>query len=68
MLASVAAERNILIKLLNEGTLSKGGLAALRRESELSGLPLVDVLVAHDLISEADVARAFADLAGLRFV
>lgn len=68
MIASAAAERNILTKLLDEGTVTRVGLTAMRRESELVGLPLVEVLVGHDLISEADVARIYADLTGLRFV
>jgi type II secretory ATPase GspE/PulE/Tfp pilus assembly ATPase PilB-like protein len=40
----------------------------MRRESELAGLPLVEMLITHDLISETDVARIYAAVSGVRFV
>ncbi len=68
MIASVTSEHHIVSKLLNEGSLTPVGLLAMRRESELMGWPLVEVLLAHDLISEADVATIYADMNGLRFL
>ncbi len=68
MIAAEAAEHSIILNLLNEGTVTSVGLASLRRESELMGLPLVDVLQANDMVSEADLAKIYADLKGLRFL
>lgn len=68
MIAAEAAEQRILFKLLNDGTLTPVGLAAVRRESELMGLPPVEILLLRDVISEFDVAQTYADLSGLRFL
>ncbi len=68
MIASESAEQRIVASLLDGDTLTHVALNSLRRESELAGLPLVDVLQAHDLISDADVAKIYADLTGLRFL
>jgi len=68
MIAAESAEQRIVSKLLDEGTLTSVGLAAMRRESELMGLPMVDVLQAHDIVSEVDVANTYADLSGLRYL
>ncbi|MBI1826157.1 MAG: type II/IV secretion system protein [Planctomycetes bacterium] len=68
MIASVAAEQRIVGKLLVDGTLNGTAYSAMRRESEVMGLPLVEVLIANDLVSDADAAQAYADLAGLRFL
>jgi type IV pilus assembly protein PilB len=68
MIAAEAAEQRILARLFNEGTLTPAGLAALRRESEFVGLPLVDVLQANDLVSEEEVGKTYAELAGYRFL
>ena len=68
MIAAESAEPRIVSRLLNDGTLTAVGLASMRRESELMGLPLVEVLQAHDIISELDVAHTFAELSGLRFL
>ncbi len=68
MIAAEAAEHSIILNLLNEGTVTSMGLASLRRESELMGLPLVDVLQANDMVSEADLAKIYADLKGVRFL
>ncbi|MGD2110594.1 MAG: GspE/PulE family protein [Phycisphaerae bacterium] len=68
MIASVTAEHTIVSKLLNDGALTPVGLTAMRRESELMGTPLVEILLAHDLISEADVANIYAEMNGLRFL
>lgn len=68
MIAAATAEHTIVSKLLDAGTLTPVGLASMRRESELMGLPLVEILLTHDLISEVDVARTYADLSGVRFL
>lgn len=68
MIAAEAAEQRIISKLLDDRSTTLAGLAGLRRESEVAGLPLVDVLTAHDLVSEAEIAKVYADLSGLRFV
>ena len=68
MIASVAAEQRIVGKLLAEGTLSATVFSAMRRESEVMGLPLIEVLIANDVVSEADAAQVYADLAGVRFL
>ena len=57
-----------LLSFLNDKVLTPVGLISMRRESELLGLPLVDVLQTHDLVSEVDVAQAYAKLNGLRFL
>jgi len=68
MIAAATAEHPIVCKLLAEGTLTSAGLASMRRESEIIGLPLVEVLQLNDLISEAGIAQAYADSSGLRFL
>ncbi|MGB2987181.1 MAG: GspE/PulE family protein [Phycisphaerae bacterium] len=68
MIAAATAEQQIVSRLLNDGMLTPVGLASMRRESELMGIPLVEVLLSHDLISEADVAQIYADMNGLRFL
>ncbi len=68
VIAAAAAEGPVVSKLLNEQTINHIALASLRRESEIIGLPLVEVLLAHDVISEADVAQTYADISGLRFL
>ncbi len=68
MIAAAVAEHPIVTKLLSDGTLTPVGLAAMRRESELMGLPLVEILQSRDVISEADVAKVYAEMNGLRFL
>ncbi len=68
MIAAATAENRIVTQLLGDGTLTRVGLTSMRRESELSGLPLVDVFLNHDLISEADAAKIYAEMSGIRFL
>ena len=68
MIAAETAEQRVISKLLNDGTLTPVGLAAMRRESELMGLPIVEVLQGHDVVSEVDVANIYADLSGFRYL
>ena len=68
MIAAATAEHRIVSQLLGDGTLTRVGLTSMRRESELFGLPLVAVFLRHDLISEADVVKLYADMSGVRFL
>ncbi len=68
MIAAEAAEPKIVSKLIEAGQLSATTLTEARYESEVSGVPLVDVLVARDLVSEADVAKSYAEQNGLRYL
>ncbi|MDO8632651.1 MAG: ATPase, T2SS/T4P/T4SS family [Phycisphaerales bacterium] len=68
MIAAAAGEFDIASKLLDAGTVNAVALAQARRESEVMGLPLVEVLLTHDWISDAGVAQAYAELSGLRFL
>ncbi|MGB0717315.1 MAG: GspE/PulE family protein, partial [Phycisphaerae bacterium] len=68
MIAAEAAERRIISKLLNDGNVALRGLDNFRRESELMGIPLINVLQANDIISETDIAKTYAELKGMRFL
>lgn len=68
MIAAEAAEHKVVSRLLADGSINTVGLSSFRRESELSGVPLLEILHGADLISEEDLARAYADLAGLRYL
>ena len=52
----------MVFKLLGEGALTPVGLSSMRRESEFSGSPLVEVLLAQELISDEDVAKVYAEI------
>ncbi|MEK6674368.1 MAG: GspE/PulE family protein [Planctomycetota bacterium] len=68
MFANESIEDRVVGKLLNDGVLTQAGLITHRRESELLGLSLVDVLIQNDAISEADVAQVSAEVAEVRFL
>ncbi len=68
MLAAEAAEHRIVAKLLSDKTVTLLGLAALGREAEIFGLPLVEMLLFKDIVSDADAAQVYADLSGFRFL
>lgn len=68
MIAAATAEHRIVAKLVSDGALKPVTLGALRRESELLGVPLIDLLLANDAISEANVAQTYAELGGLRYL
>ncbi len=68
MIAAEASEQRIVVKLLGDKSLTPGGLDALRRESEVMGIPLVETLAQHDIISDADIAASYAEQNGLRFL
>ena len=68
MIATVAAEAKIVNALLDARVLTRSALAEAEHESRAAGEPLVDVLLHRDRISDEDVARAYADLYGLRYL
>jgi len=68
MPAAGAAEVKIVNRLLEAHSLTRQRLTDCALEAAVSGIPLVDALLANDVISDADVARAYADLYGLRFL
>ena len=62
MIAAESAEQRVVSKLLNDGTLTTVGLTAMLRESELMGLPIVEGLQAHDVVSEVEDTHNYEDL------
>ena len=68
MIAALTAEHRIVSKLLDEGQMDHERLLQMRTESEVAGLPLVEVLQLNDLISDADVGLVYAEMNGLRFL
>jgi type IV pilus assembly protein PilB len=68
VISSGLAQLDIASKLLAEGTINAMTLTQSRRESETSGLPMVEILLAHDWISDAAVAQAYAERSGVRFL
>lgn len=68
MISADLAQLDIASKLLSEGTVNALTLTQARRESETFGLPLVEVLLAHDWISDAAVAQTYAERSGERFL
>lgn len=68
MVAATASEMKIVSKLLEVRHLTHADLTQYTIEAHVSGLPLVEVLLARDVISDTDVAQAYADFYGLRFL
>jgi len=68
MIAAESIEHYIVAKLLTGGQLNGATLAALQREAEFLGQPVVELLQATDVLSEADLAQAYADMGGFRFL
>jgi len=68
MIAAEAAEQRIVSRLMGDGTLTSMGLATFRRESEVMGLPLVEVLIGNDLVSDEDAAKTYSELSNLRYL
>jgi type IV pilus assembly protein PilB len=68
MIASLAAEAKIVGSLLEARALTAAALVESQFESQMSGQPLVEVLLQRDALSDADAAQAYADLCGLRFL
>jgi type IV pilus assembly protein PilB len=68
MVAALAAEARIVNAMLDARVLSRSALREAEYESQASGEPLVEILIRRDHIGEADVARAYSDMYGLRFL
>jgi len=68
MAGATASEVKIINKLLDAGQLTRADLLGHVVEARVAGMPLVDVLLARDVISDADVAQSYAELYGLRFL
>jgi type IV pilus assembly protein PilB len=68
MIAALDAETKILFRLLDKKALTRGRLDTLLSNGSATGLPLVEMLLIEDVLSDADVAQAYADLHGLRFL
>jgi len=68
MLAAAAVEHQLTSKLVGAGTLNHTALAGMQREAEFMGLPLVELLQVNDVVSEADLAKAYAEMSGYRFL
>jgi type IV pilus assembly protein PilB len=68
MLATLAAESRIVAKLLETGRLSPSEAEAAHLESELSGLPVLEVLTAQGKLVDEELAQALAELYKLRYL
>ena len=68
MIAPIIAEAKIVARLLEARVLTQSALIQAQYESRISGEPLVEVLLHRDVLSDEDVARAYADLFGLRYL
>ena len=68
MIAARQAETRIVSELRRQRSLGDVQLDQARREARFSGLPLVEILLARDMISDEDVARVYAEQNGLRYL
>ncbi len=68
MIVDEACEAGLLAYLAKERPLDARALVDARLESELSGLPLVAMLIKRDVVGDADVAKIVAEQNGLRFL
>ncbi len=68
MISSGLAQLDIASRLLADGTMNALSLTQARRESETFGLPLIEILLAQDRISDATVAQVYAERSGVRFL
>ena len=68
MIAAAATEFEIASLLIEAGTVNAVALAQARRESEVMGVPLMEILLIQDWISDATVAQIYAERSGLRFL
>lgn len=68
MIAARQAETRIVSELRRQRSLGDVQLDQARREARFSGLPLVEILLARDMISDEDVARIYAEQNGLRYL
>ncbi len=68
MIAALDAESKILLKLLDKDVMRRPALDTLLVEASMVGLPPVEMLLARDVLSDAEVAQAYAELHGLRYL
>jgi type IV pilus assembly protein PilB len=68
MIAARQAETRIVSELRRQHSLGEVQLDQARREARFSGLPLVEILLVRDMISDEDVARIYAEQNGLRYL
>ncbi len=68
MIAAVDSEAKVLLKLLDKKVMTRSALDALLMESALTGLPPIEMLLANDVISDADAGQAYAELHGQRYL
>jgi len=68
MLASLAAEPSLVSSLVKAHELTRDRLADCELDAQASGIPLVEVLIARDLLSEADAGQVYARLMGIRYL
>ena len=68
MLATLAAESRVVAKLLESSRLSLAEVETAHLESELSGLPLLEVLADQGKLTEEELAQVFADLFRMRYL
>jgi len=68
MIAARQAEPRIVSDLIKDNRLTRENLDRFRREARIEGLPLVEVLLTEDVISDEEVARVYAEQQGLRFL
>jgi type IV pilus assembly protein PilB len=67
MQAAQALERRLVNDLVLTRHLDPARADQMLRESELTGLPMPEILLANDVLSEEDLARQYAEHAGLRY-
>jgi type IV pilus assembly protein PilB len=60
MYAAARSESYIVTKLVGEGRLDERNLQLAKIESEVIGLPLVEVLLERDVLSDEEAAQAYA--------
>ncbi len=68
MIAAVSAESRIVNALIDARRITRAALERAQYASHAAGEPLIEVLIHLDHISEDDIARAYADFYGLRFL
>ncbi len=68
MIAAVDAEPKILLRLLERGAVTRTTIDAVLHEALLAGRPPIEMLLAKDVLSDAEVAQAYAELYGVRYL
>ena len=68
MIAAIDSEAKVLLKLLDKRVMTRSALDTLLIESTLMGMPPIEMLLANDILSDADAGQAYAELHGQRFL